>query len=195
MISPLLANIYLHYAFDLWAERWRRREATGDMIIVRYADDSHRRLRARGRRPALPRRDARAVGGVCAVASSGEDPADRVWPLTRRQTASGAGSASRRPSPSWASPSSAANRVGANSKSNGNPAATACGRSSSHQTGTATAHASADPRTGKMVEAGRHRLLQLPRGADKQFERSPPSASTSPNSGGARSGGAARRIG
>jgi group II intron reverse transcriptase/maturase len=40
VISPLLANIYLHYAFDLWVERWRQREATGDMIIVRYADDS-----------------------------------------------------------------------------------------------------------------------------------------------------------
>jgi group II intron reverse transcriptase/maturase len=39
VISPLLANIYLHYGLDLWAERWRRREATGDMIIVRYADD------------------------------------------------------------------------------------------------------------------------------------------------------------
>src|SRR3954470_3159064 len=39
VISPLLANVYLHYVFDLWAERWRRREATGDMIIVRYADD------------------------------------------------------------------------------------------------------------------------------------------------------------
>src|SRR5271165_3467444 len=39
VISPLLANIYLHYVFDLWAERWRRREATGDMIVVRYADD------------------------------------------------------------------------------------------------------------------------------------------------------------
>ncbi|HEX2462717.1 MAG TPA: group II intron reverse transcriptase/maturase [Vicinamibacterales bacterium] len=37
--SPPLANIYLHYVFDLWAERWRRREATGDMIILRYADD------------------------------------------------------------------------------------------------------------------------------------------------------------
>src|SRR5262249_12687174 len=37
--SPLLANVYLHYVFDLWAERWRRREASGDMIIVRYADD------------------------------------------------------------------------------------------------------------------------------------------------------------
>jgi RNA-directed DNA polymerase len=39
VISPLLSNIYLHYVLDLWAERWRRREATGDMIIVRYADD------------------------------------------------------------------------------------------------------------------------------------------------------------
>jgi RNA-directed DNA polymerase len=39
VISPLLANVYLHYVLDLWAERWRRREATGDMIIVRYADD------------------------------------------------------------------------------------------------------------------------------------------------------------
>jgi len=39
VISPLLANVYLHYVFDLWAERWRRHEATGEIIIVRYADD------------------------------------------------------------------------------------------------------------------------------------------------------------
>jgi len=39
VISPLLANVYLHYVFDLWAERWRRREAKGGVIIVRYADD------------------------------------------------------------------------------------------------------------------------------------------------------------
>ena len=39
VISPLIANIYLHYVFDLWANRWRQREATGDMIIVRFADD------------------------------------------------------------------------------------------------------------------------------------------------------------
>ena len=39
VISPLLANVYLHYVFDLWANRWRRHEATGDVIIVRYADD------------------------------------------------------------------------------------------------------------------------------------------------------------
>jgi group II intron reverse transcriptase/maturase len=39
VISPLLANIYLHYVLDQWAEGWRQREAKGDMIIVRYADD------------------------------------------------------------------------------------------------------------------------------------------------------------
>ena len=39
VISPLLANVYLHYVIDLWADRWRRRDAKGDMIIVRYADD------------------------------------------------------------------------------------------------------------------------------------------------------------
>ncbi|MFM8533013.1 MAG: group II intron reverse transcriptase/maturase [Acidimicrobiia bacterium] len=37
--SPLLANVYLHYVFDLWALQWRRREATGNVIFVRYADD------------------------------------------------------------------------------------------------------------------------------------------------------------
>jgi RNA-directed DNA polymerase len=37
--SPLLANVYLHYVFDLWAHQWRRRHARGDVIIVRYADD------------------------------------------------------------------------------------------------------------------------------------------------------------
>jgi len=39
VVSPLLANVYLHYLFDLWAERWRRREAKGNIIILRYADD------------------------------------------------------------------------------------------------------------------------------------------------------------
>jgi group II intron reverse transcriptase/maturase len=38
-ISPLLANIYLHYVFDLWIRWWRRKRAQGDVIVVRYADD------------------------------------------------------------------------------------------------------------------------------------------------------------
>lgn len=38
-ISPLLANVYLHYVFDLWADQWRRKHASGDVIIVRFCDD------------------------------------------------------------------------------------------------------------------------------------------------------------
>ena len=38
-ISPLLANIYLHYVFDLWVQRWRQRQARGDVVVVCFADD------------------------------------------------------------------------------------------------------------------------------------------------------------
>ena len=40
VISPLLANIYLHYAFDLWVEAWRKKHAQGDVIVIRFADDT-----------------------------------------------------------------------------------------------------------------------------------------------------------
>jgi retron-type reverse transcriptase len=43
--SPLLANVYLHYVLDLWAQWWRRRHARGDVIIVRFADDCVPRTR------------------------------------------------------------------------------------------------------------------------------------------------------
>src|SRR5438552_2084531 len=51
-VSPLLANLYLHYGFDLWVQRWRHREAHGDVIVVRFADDfvvgfQHRHVAAR----------------------------------------------------------------------------------------------------------------------------------------------------
>src|SRR5438128_2169873 len=38
-ISPLLANLYLHYVFDLWVQRWRKKQARGDVVVVRFADD------------------------------------------------------------------------------------------------------------------------------------------------------------
>src|SRR6202158_4102473 len=51
VISPILANVYLHYVFDLWAHRWRLTKASCDMIVIRYADDSvprtHRRKEVR----------------------------------------------------------------------------------------------------------------------------------------------------
>jgi group II intron reverse transcriptase/maturase len=44
-ISPLLANVYLHYVFDLWVQRWRRTQAQGDVVVVRFADDCAPRRR------------------------------------------------------------------------------------------------------------------------------------------------------
>src|SRR5262252_8077407 len=40
VVSPLLANIYLHYVFDLWVDAWRKKCAHGDVVVVRYADDN-----------------------------------------------------------------------------------------------------------------------------------------------------------
>jgi hypothetical protein len=47
-ISPLLANVYLHYVFDLWAQRWRTKRAFGDVIVVRFADDTIAGFQHRG---------------------------------------------------------------------------------------------------------------------------------------------------
>lgn len=40
VISPLVANIYLHYVFDLWIHQWRGKKAKGEVIVTRYADDA-----------------------------------------------------------------------------------------------------------------------------------------------------------
>ena len=44
-VSPLLANLYLHYVFDLWVQRWRTTQAHGDVVVVRFADDCAPRRR------------------------------------------------------------------------------------------------------------------------------------------------------
>jgi RNA-directed DNA polymerase len=86
VVSPLLANVYLHYVFDLWVQQWRHRHARGSMIVVRYADDSVVGFRATGRRRAILVRDARAHGAVRAVGASAQDTPDRVR-STRGKTA------------------------------------------------------------------------------------------------------------
>jgi RNA-directed DNA polymerase len=47
-ISPLLSNIYLHYALDLWVQRWRQKQAQGEVIFLRFADDCAPRRREGG---------------------------------------------------------------------------------------------------------------------------------------------------
>jgi RNA-directed DNA polymerase len=46
-VSPLLANVYLHYALDLWVQRWRKQPGRGEIIFVRYADDCAPRRRGK----------------------------------------------------------------------------------------------------------------------------------------------------
>jgi RNA-directed DNA polymerase len=53
VVSPLLANVYLHYVFDLWIEAWRQKVATGDVTVVRYADDRAPRARKAERRSSV----------------------------------------------------------------------------------------------------------------------------------------------
>jgi RNA-directed DNA polymerase len=137
-ISPLLANIYLHYGFDLWTERWRRREAAGDMIIVRYADDIivgfEREDDARRFLAAMRER----LGKIALTLHPDKTRpriAVRGSAAMRRAGALSAGLANRRRSSSWASPTSAANPARAASSSNGSPGATACVRSSKPSSG------------------------------------------------------------
>src|SRR6267142_171417 len=140
VISPLLANIYLHYVLDLWAERWRRREATGDMIIVRYADDiivgfeheadARRFLDANRERRGLGKPETFNFLGftfICGKVASGQVPPQEE-----------------------------------------NPARPHAGEVASHQAGVAAAQAPADPGPGEMAETGRQGLLQLPCRADQQ---------------------------
>ena len=101
VISPLLANIYMFYVFDLWVERWRRRDATGDMIIVRYADD----FIVGFQHEVDARRfldEMRARLQEFALSLHPDKTRLIEFVAVRRPSESSAGLANRRPSTSWA---------------------------------------------------------------------------------------------
>ena len=84
-VSPLLANVYLHYVFDRWADQWRRRNARGDVVLTRFADDflagfEHHEDAERFLAD-LRDRFARVRFGV----ASGQDAVDRVRAVRRRE--------------------------------------------------------------------------------------------------------------
>jgi hypothetical protein len=99
VISPLLANLYLHHVYDLWARKWYRQHATGEVLVARYADDTvvgfeHRAdaerflqdLRQRMAKFALDlQRADRLSGSIRFAARSPQDPADRVWKAGSRK--------------------------------------------------------------------------------------------------------------
>ena len=192
MISPLLANIYLHYALDLWAERWRRREATGDVIIVRYADD----FIVGFEHEADARRfldEMRERLGEFALS---------LHPDKTRLIEFGRFAADNRKRRGLGKPETF-NFLGFTF---------ICGKSrrgnflikrktrrdrmraklQEDQEGTAAAHARADSRAREVAEAGRHRLLQLLCRADQQSCTRGCSGTRSSSAGGGRSPAAAR---
>ena len=167
VISPLLANVYLHYALDLWAERWRRREATGDMIIVRYADDfiigfqheedarrflDEMRERLRGFALSLHPEKTRLI-------EFGRFAAERRLRrgLGKPETFNFLGF-------TFICGKTRSGKFQLKRKSRRDRMRAKLG----DQGGDAAAHAPADPRTGAVAEAGRWRLLRLPRSADQR---------------------------
>ena len=95
-VSPLLANIYLHYVFDLWVQRWRKKRAQRRCRRRALRRRLHRGVRAPARGRAVPRRVARAVGAIRLGAAPGQDATGRIRALRRDQIGGGGASASRR---------------------------------------------------------------------------------------------------
>ena len=108
VISPILANVYLHYAFDLWSHVWRRQKASGDVIVIRYADDIllgfQHEHEARAFLQDLQARIARVRIGL---APEDKTRMIRFGRYVRSSNAGSWGRGSRRPSTSSALPTSA----------------------------------------------------------------------------------------
>src|ERR1700691_892094 len=167
VISPLLANIYLHYSLDLWAERWRRREATGDMIMVRYADDVVLGFEQET--------DARRFWDAMRDRLQGFSLS--LHPEKTRLIEFGRHAAIKRKQRGLGKPETfnflgmtlhlqqvARGQIPSQAEDPSRPHA---GEDQGGCRGTATADASVDTRTGQMAEASHHRLLQLPRGTNQ----------------------------
>ena len=83
VVSPLLANVYLHYVFDLWVEVWRKKVAKGDVIVVRYADDLVVGFQHRTDAERFLRGVSGAAGQVRSGITCGQDTTDRVRAVRR----------------------------------------------------------------------------------------------------------------
>ena len=120
-VSPLLANVYLHYVLDLWADWWRKRHARGDMIIVRFADDFIVGFQYQDDAERFLEELREQVREVRPGAAPGQDPADRVRAARRRERARPGARGNRRRSRSWGSRTSARPPGAGGSGSGGSP--------------------------------------------------------------------------
>ena len=167
VISPLLANIYLHYAFDLWADQWRKKHAKGQVIVVRYADDivmgfRHKRDAERFMAEMRERLEKFALSLHPEKTRLIESVASRP------KIEKAAGWASRRRSTFLGSLTSAAGPAGAPSSSNGRRVATGCGQGCERSKKSAARHARTDPAPVQVARTGRSRIPRVSRGADQQ---------------------------
>ena len=85
VISPLLANIYLHYAFDLWVNVWRKKWAHGEVVVVRYADDIILRIPTPSGSRSFPGELSGTTGEVWTGTPSRQDAPDRVRAVCRTE--------------------------------------------------------------------------------------------------------------
>ena len=168
VISPLLANVYLHYALDLWAERWRRHKATGDMIIVRYADDFIVGFQHHADAQCFLDEMRERLGKF----------ALSLHPEKTRSIEFGRFAAERRKRRGLGKPETfnflgftficGTTRSGKFQLQAENPSGPHASEAPGDQAEAATAHAPADPRAGEVAGTGYPRLLQLPRSADQR---------------------------
>jgi RNA-directed DNA polymerase len=85
VISPLLANIYLHYVFDLWVDVWRKKCARGEVIVLRYADDIVLGFQWDTDADRFSQEPGRTAGEVQTGAAPGKDAPDRVRAVCRTE--------------------------------------------------------------------------------------------------------------
>ena len=134
VISPLLANVYLHYVFDLWLEAWREKVASGDVIAVRYADESCGGVSAPGGSRALAERVSGAAGEIRTGTAPRQDAADRVREVRAGEPESAEERESRKASRFWGSRMNAGTTVAGTLSSGGGRCANGwrrnCSRSS-----------------------------------------------------------------
>ena len=86
VISPLLANVFLHYVLDLWVNQWRQRHARGEVIVVRYADDFVMGFQHRDDAEQCLRALRKRLAEFSLELHPEKTRLDRVWPLCGRAT-------------------------------------------------------------------------------------------------------------
>ena len=101
VVSPLLANVYLHHVFDLWVEAWRKKIAKGDVIVVRYADDLVLGFQYRTEAERFLREFRERLAKFGLELHADKALTDRVWAVRRHGTGNSAVRENRRPLCFW----------------------------------------------------------------------------------------------